>query len=225
MSQASESIAQFVQKRGITRLVHFTPLINLIGIYEMGAILSRDKIEDYATKHNDCFLLDYIKYNDSFRYDGRRDCINLSIQRINRSLYHRFCEKFVGCDVWCILELSTKLLEHEDVVFAIGNAASTYVRNFGLGTGIEGLKALFANKVNVKNASSSYVISRSEVPENCPTDRQAEVLYPAQIPLSYVNGVIVSNDEHKSRVYAALQADAQNIVASKIKVDAMAFEA
>ena len=52
------TIEDFVRIRGISRLVHFTPLNNLLGIYEIGALWAKSKIESYAKEHNDCFLLD-----------------------------------------------------------------------------------------------------------------------------------------------------------------------
>ena len=96
-----DSIHDFIVQRGITRLVHFTPFENLLGIYNERCIMPVEMIEEQARVKNDDFLLDYIRFNDESRLDGRRDCINLSIQRINNFLFRRFKERFErSCDLW-----------------------------------------------------------------------------------------------------------------------------
>lgn len=166
-----------------------------------------EMIEEQARVKNDDFLLDYIRFNDESRLDGRRDCINLSIQRINNFLFRRFKERFErSCDLWCILEINPAVAEKTDVVFTIANAASSYVKRYGTKSGIEGLKAMFADSVNTGKRTES----RAGVPENCPTSRQAEVLYPGKISTDDIHSIIVQNEEYGDRVNAALEMEKVN---------------
>ena len=82
-SPDANAIMDFVKCRGITRLVHFTPFLNLCGMFNRGGIWPRAKLEDYNKENPDEDMMAYINWNDKLRLDGRNDCINLSIQRIN----------------------------------------------------------------------------------------------------------------------------------------------
>lgn len=218
------TIEDFVRMRGISRLVHFTPLNNLLGIYEIGALWAKSKIESYAKEHNDCFLLDYIRWNDGLRLDGRCDCINMSVQRINHALFDRFRKKFAQCDVWCVLEFPPTLLERDGVVFTIGNAASSYVRAHGSGCGIKALKAMFADPVVVGNCYGTTMSTRGGVPKNCPTNRQAEVMIPGAISCSEVSGIVFANEEHACRAARALHVAYPGLDLPPIRVCPADFE-
>lgn len=213
-----KAIEDFIRERGISRLVHFTPLINLIGIYEIGALWARSQIDGFAKEHDNFFLLDYIRWNDKFRLDGRMDCINLSIQRINHVLFRSFRNKFNQCDVWCILEFSPELMERDGVVFTVGNAASSDVRAHGTGIGVEALKAMFMDQVEVGNFYGRKIFTRANVPNNCPTNRQAEVMIPEEISCKKIKGIVFQYEEHAKRARRALRVDNPNVELPEIKV-------
>ena len=218
LSPDAAAIQAFVKERGITRLVHFTPFCNLLGVYEMGALWAKQKIETVAQSKSDFFLLDYIRWNDGLRLDGRRDCINLSIQRINQYLFTSFKKKFTECDIWCILEISPEILAAEGVSFTVGNAASSYVRNCGTGIGIDALKAMFTDSVVVGNMYGRRVSTRMGVPNNCPTDRQAEVMFPDEINVKYIQGIVVESEEHHAMVSRALQIEYPEMKLPQVRV-------
>lgn len=197
----TNSIHDFIAQRGITRLVHFTPFINVLGIYEEKYVFPVEMIKERAKG----FLLDYIQFNDENRHDGRRNCINLSIQRINYFLFKRFLEKF-SCDLWCILEINPYIMEQQGVEFTIANAASSYVKQYGVKSGLEGLRDMFADNLN----TGKRIERRVGIPNNCPTSRQAEVLYPGAISISNITGVVVQCEEHYERVKAALEMENVN---------------
>ena len=64
-----------INDRGIESLIHFTPTINLLSIYEQGRLLSRYLLEKNEIDNT---LLDFIEFIDSIRYDDN-NFINLSI--------------------------------------------------------------------------------------------------------------------------------------------------
>ncbi len=204
----AEAIRAFARARGISRLVHFTPLNNLLGIANLRGIWARRKIAAYAQKENDDFLLDYISYNDAQRFDKRMDCVNLSIEHINHFLFWRFREKFDLCDIWCVIEIDPACLEKEGVVFTTGNAASSYVRAHGSASGIDGLKALYADSVASGNLNGTRVDVRSaSLGSAYPTNSQAEVLFPEEIPLSCIKTFVFEDEGKCARARAALELD------------------
>ncbi len=204
----AEAIRVFARERGISRLVHFTPLNNLLGIMNLRGILARRKIEEYARVMNDDFLLDYISYNDSHRFDKRVDCINLSIEHINHLLFRRFREKFLECDNWCVIEIDPICLEKDGVIFTTGNAASSYVRTHGTQSGLSGLQALYADSVVSGAVYNLHMETRSaSLSPAYPTNQQAEVLFPEEIPIPLIKALVFENDQKRTLAHAALVTD------------------
>lgn len=214
MCEDSQEIFDFIQSRGITRLVHFTPFLNLCGIFNLGGIWPRERIREYAQENPEEHLMDYIKWNDKLRLDKREDCINLSIQRINSFLFKRFKE-FPEGKPWCILEIDPVCMQGIGVSFTVANAASTWVKRCGTKKGISGLIELYADCINDGKRVERRV---NNIPMNCPTSRQAEVLYPGVISISLIKGLVFESDEDAKRARAMLRTDCPSICLPPIKV-------
>lgn len=58
-----------IEERGIEYLIHFTPTINLMGIFEQGKLLSRALLEEFDVAQTD--IRDYVEFTDDIRFDGR----------------------------------------------------------------------------------------------------------------------------------------------------------
>lgn len=220
----SKQVLDFVAMRGVTRLVHFTPLHNLLGIFETRALWSRAKIKEYAKEHNDFLLLDYIRWNDELRLDDRKEYINLSIQRPNSVLFSSFRNRIHDADVWCVLEISPTIMARSEALFAIGNAASSYVKKHGIGKGLGALQAMFADQVVVGNSYGRRICTRNGVPKNCPTNIQAEVMVSGDIELKEITCMCFQCEEHARRAKRALQIAYPDLMLPKIKVCAKDFE-
>ena len=78
-----------ISDRGIEYLIHFTPTINLLSIFEQGKLLSRALLEKNDI---DDTLLDFIEFLDSIRFDDK-NYINLSLSSPNYFLFNRFRER------------------------------------------------------------------------------------------------------------------------------------
>lgn len=122
------AILAALERHTITRLIHFTPLVNLLGMLDCHAIMPMDRVRAYAAAHPESDLLDYIQRNDRLRLDRRTDCINLSLQRTNAGLFRRFrtnlCNLMGVQDLaWCVLELDPTLCAHPGVNFTTTLAA------------------------------------------------------------------------------------------------------
>ena len=208
----SEQLKTVIQQRGISRLVHFTPLNNLFSIIEMQAVVARDRVLRIAKERADQFLLDYVNFNDSVRLDGRTSYINLSIEHPNTTLFSRFRERYTICDVWCVLQLVPQCLGLPGALYCVGNAASSRVRSCGTGATIDHLLALFADKVVTGNQYGQRTLTRVNLAACYPTDPQAEVLVPGEIDLSLVKSVAFEDEQSMRRAASALALISPNLL-------------
>jgi len=78
-----------VTNRRIEHLIHFTPTINLLSIFEQGKLLSRALLEKNDIDNT---LLDFIEFLDNIRFDDK-NYINLSLTSPNYFLFNRFRER------------------------------------------------------------------------------------------------------------------------------------
>lgn len=205
VAAACQSVAEAARRRGITRLVHFTPLENLMGMVRLGEVLPQRALLACATSTRDAFLLDYIRINDELRLDGRRDCINLSIQHPNTCLFRRFRERHVACDLWLVLSFSAVLLDAPGALFTTGNAAATAVKRHGTAGGVSGFEALFADGCALPGMPAGRMVPRGRLAPCHPTSIQAEVLLPAAIPVDRIAAISAETREGAARTAALLR--------------------
>lgn len=218
-SSEAEAISAYAKERGVSRLVHFTPFLNLLGIFTTGGIMPKDCVLEYARSHQDEDLLAYIRWNDALRLDRRTDCVNLSIQGINEPLFRRFKANFPQGEPWCIIEIDPVCLQKDGALFAVANAAATAVRIKGTRAGLWGLKALFAESVTVSKAYGVETCRRdASMARNRSTSIQAEVLFPGTIPLSLIRGLLFETRDGAARARAMLQNEVPKAELPEIKV-------
>jgi len=186
------SVADVVQRRGITEVVHFTMSKGLLGILAAGAALSRKRIKDAE-------ILEFIARVNSERVidGGYEDYVNLSISEINHRFFTICSEKWHPDAEWAILSFDPEILGHDDVVFVTTNNGYPARKQARGGKGIE---ALFAPTV------LGYY-GREEkrtpgMPNNLTTDEQAEAMYPKQVSSEYLRAVYVRNGEFQDQVCA-----------------------
>jgi hypothetical protein len=173
--------------------------MNLISIFEQGALLSRHQLRQLSVEYPDLHLDDYVEINDKLRLDGLEDYINLSVQHSNHYLMKIFkdsCRSW--CDSWCVIAISPQYLYWKDTLFSIGNAASTASQRFGIDATYEKFTAMFNEKVYGAN---QRVFTRNGMRNCYPTDVQAEVLVRGKIALEHIMEVHFETDEelHRSR--------------------------
>lgn len=218
-SAEANAIANYAEERGISRLVHFTPFLNLLGVFSLGGIMARDRVVEYAQKHQDEDLMAFITWNDKLRLDRRTDCINISVQRINAPLFSRFKANFRQGEPWCIIEIDPVCMQKKGVLFTVANAAASAVRRNGTSAGLKGLQAMFGASISVRKSYGVEVCRRTpEMPKSFPTSVQAEVLYPGAIPIEYVKGLVFENPEGAARARAMLKMEVPGINLPAIRV-------
>lgn len=171
LTKNKREIKNFIEKRGIVALTHFTHIRNLDSILNNG-LLSKDFLEKEK--------MDY-KYNDELRLEGKTNAICLSISYPNYKMFFKYRCQEEG--EWCILSLHPSILYEKDCLFCIGNAASSSERqrSDSLKSNISGLKKLFHDP--------DFYRDSVELPDRYPTNPQAEVLVLDSIEPKYIKAI------------------------------------
>jgi len=187
------AIRRFVQSRGIETVVHFTRVSNVPGILEHG-LLGRETLARRGLPSVS---------NDSYRYDGTPDAICISISFPNYKMFYALKQRNPDTD-WAVLRLDPAVLWELPCAFCRSNAGASTVSSIPLADrmGLPALKAMFAEvRPDVSRA-------QLRIPDNYPTDPQAEVLILAPVALGYVHridlNVAVNNFEEMSELLGPL---------------------
>jgi hypothetical protein len=192
------SIEDIVAKRSISEILHFTTNKGITGILATGLLKSRTLLP------KDDYLEHIYEYNCS---DRARDMnwweyVNLSITSVNRKLFDISSGKWhVNEDGWwCILSFSSEICCHKGVYFTTTNNMYSGVER---SLGENGLEAMFASQITQWRGQT--IIRQKELAINKPTCEQAEVLYPQQLSLEYLNKIYVENDENAARLESIIK--------------------
>ncbi len=205
--------------RGIQHLIHFTPTINLLSIYEQDRLLSRSLLEKFDIEQTDIF--DYVEFTDPVRFDDK-GYINLSIQHPNTFLFKRFVQKTSENMYmkWCVIKIDPKYVYHSDTLFSITNAANSYnKRHVGVTGDLQKFKMMFNSQIQVVTSYGSRVLTRTNLKPNYTTDEQAEVLVRGEIPVADFIQVCFKDEQDLAETRAAMI----GIDTSKFVVDPFVF--
>jgi hypothetical protein len=193
------SVADIVHRRGITEVLHFTSNHGLVGIMEMGEILSRRALptEDHLA-HISTPTSAARKEAESYfdKQEDWLDYVNLSLTEINRNYFKFASERWhtSGDRWWVILSFRSELLSLSGVYFSTTN--NVYSKTFREQGG-EGLESLFAERIDRK---AGWTVMRKSRPLNLPTCEQAEVLFPTRLDLSYLQAIYVDSEDRSDLV-------------------------
>jgi len=195
-----------VEQRQIKHLVHFTPILNLMSIFEHGALLSREQLARISAGEPLKYMDDYLEICDNQRFDGMLNMINVSIERPNHYLLKKFRERSVdNGHGWCVIMISPHVLYQEGIKFSVSNAASGSSRAYGIGGSIGHFRAMFQDVVEVSSSYRKRVFRRTSHSASWPTDIQAEVLVPDRIGVSDISGVYFENEEDLRSIKAGVK--------------------
>lgn len=205
-----------VDTRGINKLVHFTPTVNLLGMMDLGKIVNREQLEKIGENHID-FLLDYTQMTDDYRFDDP-SYINLSIEHPNTFLLNRFQQKTKDKHhiQWCVLEVDVEPIYWTDTRFSVTNAASNAAKSYGIGSGLEHFKNMFNESITVKNRT----LKRNNLSSRYPTDVQAEILVKNEIGMDRVHRIAFQNKDDLLLAKAAVT----NLDSFNLTVDINLFQ-
>ena len=200
-----ENFRQEINRRKITRLVHFTPTINFINIMDQSAIFSRSKLKALSASNPILYLDHFIEINDKLRLDKMETHINFSIQHINHYLFEKFRNAYRDWEVsWCIIAVSPELIWQKGTKFSIGNAASKQSQNHGIDGTFEKFLTLFQDEIISQNVYGNRIVTRDKLADCYTTDVQAEVLIPDKVPSSKILQIYFSNSEEMLNTKGAI---------------------
>jgi hypothetical protein len=191
MTMSKKEIKAFAQELEIPHLVHFTHISNLESIMEKG-LLSRKKVDD---------LDEDTVTNDEERHDRRTHTISLSIAHPNDLMFYKYRDKD---EDWCVIGLKKKVLWELGCLFLKNNAADARMSN----KEDKELSTLTAFRSMYDEMDDLDTREEQCLKPFDPTDKQAEILVPEEIPVEYIIGVYVSSRKIK-KLYSELLADYQ----------------
>lgn len=188
-----ETIKQEVERRGITRLCHFTPSRNLVHILTgTTGILATKKLQ---TDERSVFTP-----TDLQRLDRHENYICCSIEYPNAWYFDKAKSKDELFKDWVILFINPKYLWLPGTRFCPRNAASGYGNH--VAEGKEAFLSMF-------NQSVPGAYNRTWTRSNthlacCPTDNQAEVLIPDTISIGDIFSIAVKTKTQATNEAARL---------------------
>jgi hypothetical protein len=198
-------LKEYLATRHVQRALHFTTNRGLAGILAVRYVFSREKLPQEE------YLEHIYTPNCTIRKDpDHLGYVNLSISEINGRFFDICADSWhAGEDIWwAVLRFDADVLTHDGVVFTTTNNMYTGVRR---GTGRSGIEPLFADAV-YPFIPNTRTIRRVGRPENAPTDRQAEALYPDRLSTSWLREIVVREPAHEEKVAAMLEAVAHSPV-------------
>lgn len=179
----------YLCNRKATRLCHFTKVKCLVQI-----LTSEDGI--LAT---DFINSDVKQPNDMGRYDNATDYVCCSLQYPNGWYWGKARERDSDkiFKEWCVLTINLNILKNAKFCFCPCNSAinsGKFIRSDS-----ENISSIF----DVPNVKIKY--RPPNMLDCCPTDDQAELLIYKNIPLQFVNGIIVGDGECANNISAILK--------------------
>jgi hypothetical protein len=179
----------YLLARGATRLCHFTKVQSLTHI-----LLNEDGI--LATE----FIPNDIKQqNDLNRMDNAEDYVSCSLQYPNCWYWEKAKKR--DADIifkeWVVLTIDLGILKNKPFKYCKCNAAKgsgTYIRD-----DLTAISELFGEPTVQSKYRTHNMLSC------CPSDDQAEIMVYKNIPISYVNGIIVGNEDSANYISAILK--------------------
>ena len=194
MTETIASIRGEAERRGITRLCHFTPSRNLAHIAEdrQGILASQSLQNDVRAVFNP---------TDLTRLDGYRDHVCCSIQYPNAWYFKKARKLEELFPDWVVILIRAHYLWRIGTKFCPRNASAQHGRLIREGT--EAFEALFEDAVI---GAEEQTFTRSlRHPAFLPTDEQAEVLVPGQIQRQDVMAIAVRDVGQAKREAARLR--------------------
>jgi len=198
------TIADTIQRRGISEVLHFTTNCGIVGTLATSRLLSRHRLEkEQYLQH----VLHVNAANRSESLDGFDksqdwlDYVNLSISEINRRYFEYSLKWHKDADIWWgILVFDPLVMTHKGVYFATTNNVYEHcVRE----AGNAGLEQLFQGRVQRKG--DDWSASRLGRAAHLTTCEQAEVLYPEGVPVEFLRRIYVQEDEHHDQARGWLE--------------------
>lgn len=170
----------YLQQRGVTHLVHFTKAQNVPSILRNG-LLSRNELGTRGLAHS---------INDPHRFDYVTGAICLSVSFPNYKMFYRLRLEHPEDD-WVVLRLRPEIVADKRCAFSYANAATRSIAQTPIAERmtLAALEGMFAEHEGMPPRATL------RIPDNYPTNPQAEVLVLDTIEPKFIADVIVDAKE------------------------------
>lgn len=192
------TIANKIIERDIKEVIHFTTNTGFLGMIFKKNILPNSKLKAENT------LAFIFQQNSEKRKEKNLvwlSYINLSISKLNSSFFdyskyiHRNKDMY-----WVILSFSPEIMTHNGVYFTTTN---NIYPSCTRGEGISAFNAMFNDPVE---GLRQKMFPRTRLhKDSWTTCEQAEILYPNELSLSYLNKIYVHSESDKHSVCAQMR--------------------
>ena len=169
-------LLRYLKKRNITTLIHVTDRDNVKSIMTHG-LLPNSELERLKIK--------YFR-PDKNRFDGHPNYLSLSISNRNDYLINYYKrEGRIIEDQLIQVDSSVLVLNKSKRLYCDRNASAYTCKK---GSAISNLEACFAERIEYSTATNNFLYNRKEtnLPENFPTDPQAEILFGGPIEKEFL---------------------------------------
>lgn len=192
------TIADIIQQRGISEVLHFTTNRGIIGTLVTGELLSRYLLPQEKYLQHVLHVNSASRPESKINFDKSQnwlDYVNLSISEINRRYFEFSAKWHKNSDIWWgIMAFDPTIMTHDGVFFATTN--NSYEPLCTRETGDSGFARLFQEVVQRK---SGWSVSRRGRAAHLTTCEQAEVLYPKQVSVEFLRRIYVQEGEHQDQ--------------------------
>ncbi len=173
----SEQITEFCQRRKISDICHFTRIENLKGIISEG-LLPRAVLEKR-------FAVTLPIFTDEFRFDRQKNASCLSLSFPNYKMFYHKRRQSGDDNLWVVIIYDYSAITRLNCAFTTQNAAASVNLNSDVASRntVESLEELFGDFGSIQRKDL-------RLPDNYPTNPQAEVLAYEIIPAKYVKKVV-----------------------------------
>lgn len=178
--QSCDEIRAIIQRRGITRLIHFTRAENLKGILVNGLVPRKD-------------ITPEVIVNDQRRLDGFTDFSCLSVEFPNYKYFYKQRQKSPGAS-WVVLTIDPEALCDHLCLFHRGNASRFGAQGFQELATAPAFENMFSPMSDGKAVEGLIVRSSGNVVHSHPCDPQAEILLYGRLSPRYIMEVIFPTD-------------------------------
>ena len=200
----SSSVLAIIATRGISEVLHFSTNRGFLGCLVTGAVLPRNRLKETELLEHILTLNAPFRTEEEGWFNKERmwiSYVNLSISESSSNLFRFSLKWHEGADLsWVIMSFNPVLMADEGVFFTTTNNIYQLTRR---ASGAAGLEALFETDIPRKPGWTAH---RRQRPPNLPTCEQAEVLYPDELPLHYLQRVYVREGEDSDWAHAMLRA-------------------
>jgi hypothetical protein len=193
------TIENLAIKKNVNEIIHFTTNEGLIGILHSEMLLPNAKLKMENT-------LEFIfSQNSEARKESNSrwlNYVNFSVSKVNGEFFSYSRNRRRNNDIfWVILSFSTRILNHQGVIFTTTNNIYPSCRRT---EGPVGFEEMFLASIEGKYQK---IISRTlQHLSSWTTCEQAEILYPEGCPISYLLKIYVKNEDEKHSVKGILAA-------------------